>query len=150
MATIHLLLVDDEEKTLKAYSTLLEEEGMNTLIATNGPDALRIIDEHPLDVVILDIKMPGLDGIEVLRKTKQTHPRVEVIMVTGNASVESTIEGLRLGAFDYLIKPVDPSVLVTKVNEAYAKKEAVEEKIRKAETEQIIRHPWAVFGRKRK
>ena len=149
MVTIQLLLVDDEKKVLNAYMTLLEEEGMNTLIADNGLEALRIIDEHSIDVIILDVRMPGLNGIEVLRKTKQKHPLVEVIMLTGNASVESTVEGLKLGAFDYLVKPIDLSVLVTKVNEAYAKKEAVEEKIRKAKTEQIISHPLAVFDRKR-
>ena len=149
MATIQLLLVDEEEKILTSYKILLEEEGINTFIANNGLDALKIMDEHPIDVVILDVKMPGLDGVEVLRKAKQKHPLVEVIMATGHASVESTVEGLKLGAFDYLIKPIDIPGLVTKVNEAYAKKEAVEEKIRKAKTEQIIRHPLAVFDGKR-
>lgn len=149
MATIQLLLVDDEEKILTSYRILLEEEGMNTFIANNGLDALKIMDEHPIDVVLLDVKMPGLDGVEVLRKTKQKHPLVEAIMLTGHASVESTVEGLKLGAFDYLVKPIDLSVLVTKVNEAYAKKEATEEKIRTAKTEQIIRHPLAIFDRKK-
>ena len=148
MATIQLLLVDDEEKILTSYKILLEEEGMNVFIANNGLDALKIMDEHPLDVVTLDVKMPGLDGVEVLRKAKQKHPLVEVIMLTGHASVESTVEVLKLGAFDYLIKPIDIPDLVTKVNEAYARKEAAEEKIRKAKTEQIIRHPLAVFDRK--
>lgn len=147
MATIQLLLVDDEKKVVKAYQTLLEDLGMNTLIADNGLDALRIIDEHCIDVVILDIRMPGLNGIEVLRKTKQKHPLVEVIMLTGNASVESTVEGLKLGAFDYITKPCDISDLMKKVNEAYAKKQAMEEKIRNAKMEDIIRHPMAVFKR---
>ena len=123
------------------------ERRLVTFTAANGLDALEIMDEHPIDVVILDVKMPGLDGVEVLRKTKEKHPLVEVIMLTGHASVESAVEGLKLGAFDYVTKPCDISDLMKKVNEAYAKKRAMEEKIRNAKVEQIIRHPMAVFER---
>ena len=145
MATIQLLLVDDEERFLHTTKILLEKRGVVTFIATNGADALKAMDEHRIDVVILDVKMPGIDGVEVLRKTKQKHPLVEVIMLTGHASVESAVEGLKLGAFDYVKKPCDISDLITKVNEAYDKKHAMEEKIRKAQIDKIIRHPMAVF-----
>ena len=147
MPNTKLLLVDDEERFLTTTKILLEKRGINTFTAANGLDAIRIMDEHHVDVVILDVKMPGLDGVEVLRKTKKKHPLVEVIMLTGHASVESAVEGLKLGAFDYVTKPCDISDLMRKVNEAYAKKQAMEEKIRKAKVEKIIRHPMAVFER---
>ncbi|HIJ56754.1 MAG TPA: response regulator [Deltaproteobacteria bacterium] len=145
MATIQLLLVDDEERFLNTTKILLEKRGIVTFTATNGADALKTMNEHRIDVVILDVKMPGIDGLEVLRKTKQKHPLVEVIMLTGHATVESAVEGLKLGAFDYVKKPCDISDLIPKVNEAYDKKHAMEEKIRKALIDKIIRHPMAVF-----
>ena len=145
MTTIQLLLVDDEERFLTTTKVLLDKRGTNTITATNGLDAMRIMDEHRIDVVILDVKMPGLDGVEVLRKIKQKHPLVEVIMLTGHASVESAVEGLKLGAFDYVTKPCDVTDLVEKANEAYTKKQAMEEKIRKAKVERIISHPMALF-----
>ena len=145
MATIQLLLVDDEERFLTTTKVLLEKRGTNTITATNGLDAMKIMDEHRIDVVILDVKMPGMDGVEVLRKIKQKHPLVEVIMLTGHASVESAVEGLKLGAFDYVTKPCDVTDLVEKANEAYTKKQAMEEKIRKAKVERIISHPMALF-----
>ena len=165
MKKCRLLLVDDETEFVEMLAKRLalrdietgrdrrgEESlpvvGIDASTAANGLDAIRIIDEHHVDVVILDVKMPGLDGVEVLRKIKQKHPLLEVIMLTGHSSVESAVEGLRLGAFDYVTKPCDISDLMNKVSEAYAKKEAAEEKIRKAKTEQIIRHPLAVFDRK--
>jgi len=157
-----LLLVDDETEfvkmlvkrlTLRDSGESRDHDGeasssavrTDTFTAADGLEAMRIMDEHDIDVVILDVKMPGLDGTEVLRKTKQKHPLVEVIMLTGHASVESAVEGLKLGAFDYISKPCDFSDLMKKVNEAYAKKQAVEKKIREAKTEQIISHPLALF-----
>ena len=146
MANVHLLLVDDEERFVTTTKTLLEKRGVTTFTALNGVDAMKIMDERPIDVMVLDVKMPGLGGVEVLRKTKQKHPLVEVIMLTGHASVESAVEGLKLGAFDYVTKPCDVSDLIEKVTEAYDKKQAMEEKIQKAKLEEIIRHPMAVFG----
>jgi len=145
MAYIQLLLVDDEERFLETTKTLLEKRGVQTLTAANGLDAMKILRTNKVDVVILDVKMPGLDGVEVLRKIKQEHPLVEVIMLTGHASVESAIEGLKLGAFDYLMKPCDVSVLMEKVNEAFGRKETTEEKIRQAKIDKIISSPLAVF-----
>jgi DNA-binding NtrC family response regulator len=145
MDNIQLLLVDDEERFLETTKRLLEKRGVEVLTATDGLEALTILDAQRVDVVILDVKMPGVDGVEVLRQIKQEQPLVEVIMLTGHASVESAIEGLKLGAFDYLMKPCDISALLEKVNQAYAKKQAMEEKIRKAKIEKIISHPLAVF-----
>jgi len=145
MDNMQLLLVDDEERFLETTKRLLEKRGVEALTTTNGLDALTILDTQRVDVVILDVKMPGVDGVEVLRNIKQEQPLVEVIMLTGHASVESAVEGLKLGAFDYLMKPCDISALLEKVNQAYAKKQSMEEKIRKAKIEKIISHPLAVF-----
>ena len=148
MATIQLLLVDDEERFLHTTQILLEKRGIGAFTATNGMDALNILEAHRIDVVILDVKMPGMDGVEVLRRIKQKHPLVEVIMLTGHATVESAVEGLKMGAFDYVKKPSDISDLLAKVNDAYDKKYSMEEKIRKAKIDKIIRHPMAVFEEK--
>jgi len=147
MSKMRLLLVDDEERFLATTRILLEKRGVETLTATNGSDALALLDEKPIDVVILDVKMPGMDGVEVLRRIKQKHPLVEVIMLTGHGSVESAVEGLKLGAFDYVMKPTDIPDLLAKAEEAHAKKQSMEEKIRRAKVEKIISHPMAVFGK---
>jgi DNA-binding NtrC family response regulator len=141
------LLADDEERFLTTTRTLLEKRGVTTFVASNGLDALKVMDQHPIDVVVLDVKMPGVDGVEVLHHAKRKHPLIEVIMLTGHASVESAVEGLKLGAFDYVTKPCEISDLMGKVKEAYARKHALEEKLQKAKIEKIIRHPLAVFER---
>lgn len=145
MGTIRLLLVDDEERFLQTTKILLEKRGIETRTAVNGLEAMNAVERHPVDIVVLDVKMPGLDGVEVLRKIKQRHPLIEVIMLTGHATVESAVEGLKQGAFDYVEKPCDIPYLVEKIQGAYARKSATEEKIRNARVERIISHPMAVF-----
>ena len=145
MAKIQLLLVDDEERFLSTTTLLLEKRGVETFTSANGLDALAIIDKQRIDVVVLDVKMPGMDGVEVLRQIKEKRPLVEFIMLTGHATVESAVEGPKLGAFDYLVKPCNISDLMEKINEAFDKKLTVEEKIRRAKVEDIISHPMAVF-----
>lgn len=145
MKSLHLLLVDDEERFLSTTKQLLETRGITTSTAANGRDALHILDEKRIDVVVLDVKMPEMDGVEVLRKIKHKYPLVEVIMLTGHASVDSAVDGMRLGAFDYLVKPCDITDMLAKVKEAFLKKQATEEKIRKVNVERMISHPMAVF-----
>jgi len=148
MSHVRLLLVDDEERFLATTRILLEKSDVKSIqTATNGGDALKILRKEPVDVVVLDVKMPGMDGVEVLRRLKQEHPLVEVIMLTGHASVESAVDGLKLGAFDYVMKPIDIPPLLEKVEEAYEKKRAHEEKIRAAKVNEIISHPMAVFNK---
>jgi len=91
-----------------------------------------------VDVVILDVKMPGMDGIETLKQMKSAYPLIEVVMLTAHATVESAIEGMRFGAFDYLMKPCDMEQLMGKVNEATRKKRDHEEKIREAHVKEIL------------
>lgn len=140
-----LLLVDDEKRFLETTKKVLEKRGIETFTAIKGLDAMAILDQEKIDVVILDVKMPGLDGVEVLRRIKQKHPLVEVIMLTGHSTTESAVEGLKLGAFDYLIKPCEISALLDKVEEARTKKRAMEDKIRQTKIDKIISHPLSVF-----
>jgi DNA-binding NtrC family response regulator len=145
MGKLQLLLVDDEERFLATTKILLDKRGADTFTAASGREALELLERHAIDVVILDVKMPGMDGVEVLREIKRDHPLVEVLMLTGHASVESAVEGLKLGAFDYLMKPCEIPVLLKKAEEACAQKRAKEERIRKAKIDRIISHPMAVF-----
>ncbi len=130
-----LLLVDDEPAFVETMAKRLGKRDFRVLSALSGPEALEKLDseETPkVDVVILDVKMPGMDGLEALAAMKQKHPLVEVVMLTGHATVESAIEGMKRGAFDYLMKPCDIEVLVKKVSEACQKKRQHEAKILEA------------------
>ena len=126
MGNMQLMIVDDEERFLTTTQSLFKKKGINTFTATNGYDAINIVEKEHVDVVILDVRMPGLDGLEALRVIKKTHPLVEVIILTGYASPETAAEALSLGAFDYLVKPCDVSTLLKKANEAYDKKKDAE------------------------
>jgi len=99
-----------------------------------------------IDVVILDIKMPGMDGIQTLREIKKRFPLVEVIMLTGHGSTETAVEGMKLGAFDYLLKPADFSDLSTKLEGARKRKDEQEERIRKAEAKLLARKSGGFFS----
>ncbi len=130
-----VLLVDDEEAFVDALARRLRKRGLRVKTATSGPAALSILDEGgatAVDVVILDVKMPGMDGIATLRAIRERHPLVEVVMLTGHATVESAIEGMKWGAFDYLMKPCDMDVLITKLDHAASTKRAHETKILEA------------------
>lgn len=124
-----ILLIDDERRFLETTAKLLERRGFETLTASSGLRALDIIAAEPVDVVILDVKMPGIDGIEVLRRIKRIRPTAEVIMLTGHVSLESAVDGLRYGACDYVMKPCDVEDLVTKIEAAFERKLVLQEKL---------------------
>jgi DNA-binding NtrC family response regulator len=133
MAGTRLLMIDDEEGFVAALGQRLTHRGITVLAAYSGEEGLRKLDENPdTDVVLLDVKMPGMDGVETLRRIRATHPLVEVIMLTGHATVETAIEGMRLGAFDYLKKPADIEILVQKVQWACKKRQEYQLKIAEA------------------
>ena len=133
MNSFRALLVDDEEEFLKTLVKRLKKRNVNAQGAGTGEEALMILDRNPVDVVVLDVRMPGMDGIEVLREIKKNFPLIEVVMLTGHASMEVAIEGMEIGAFDYLMKPVDIDDLVYKLQDAYKKKLIQEEKIKNLE-----------------
>jgi DNA-binding NtrC family response regulator len=121
MADYRVLLVDDEEEFVSALSERLRLRGIEADSALNGEEALARLVEKEFEVVILDVLMPGLGGLEVLRQIKTTHPNTQVILLTGHGSTREGIEGMRLGAFDYLIKPVDIEEMLEKMKEAASK-----------------------------
>jgi DNA-binding NtrC family response regulator len=122
MEQIKLLLVDDETEFVKTLSERLKMRELDSEIALNGEEALEIVGKEAPDVMVLDLKMPGIDGMEVLRVIKKAHPAVQVIMLTGHGSEKDEKEARRLGAYDYLQKPVGMDKLVKVVKEAYKDK----------------------------
>ena len=135
----NILLVDDEKDFVEMLSLRLEEEGERVIAAYDGRMCLDILKNELIDVVILDIKMPGMDGMQVLKKIKLDHPLVEVIMLTGHGSTDTAVEGLKLGAFDYLMKPADFEDLNEKLAGAKKKKDDQEERMRQAEARYLLR-----------
>jgi DNA-binding response OmpR family regulator len=133
---IKVLLVDDEKEFVDALAQRLEIRDFEVARAFSADEAIERIDS--VDVVVLDVLMPGKDGITALREIKRTNPLVEVIMLTGNATVESAIEGLKIGAYDYLMKPTETKDLIAKIVLAYKRKAEQEERIRQAHIENIM------------
>lgn len=130
MDEFKILIVDDEKDYLDTLTKRLVKRGLDIRGVENGEEALKWLAHNPVDVVLLDVRMTGMDGIQVLRKIKEDFPLIEVIMLTGHASTEVAIEGMELGAFDYLMKPVDFDELLYKIMDARKKKAIREEKIR--------------------
>ncbi len=138
MTMAFVMLVDDEVPFVETMTKRLEKRNVDITTAFSGKEALRKLDENSkIEVVILDVKMPEMDGIETLKQIKMQFPLVEVIMLTGHATVETGLDGMRLGAFDYLMKPCDMDVLIAKVDEAATKKRNHEEKILEARVKEI-------------
>lgn len=119
MEKLKVLLVDDEEDFVSTLSERLQLRNITTLVATDGEEALRIIDTDKPPVVVLDVLMPGMGGLDVLRQIKKSYPHIQVIILTGRGSTKEGIKGMRLGAFDYLMKPVKIEMLMQKMNEAF-------------------------------
>ncbi|MDD3312949.1 response regulator [Pseudodesulfovibrio sp.] len=128
MTDAHVLIVDDEAGFVETMAKRLSKRNMTVFKAYDGAEALARLAEHPeIQVVILDMKMPGKDGLVVLQDIKEQFPLVEVIMLTGHATVPTAIEGIQHGAYDYLMKPCDFGILVNKIMEAVALKAEHEE-----------------------
>jgi DNA-binding NtrC family response regulator len=125
----NVLLVDDETEFLETLVKRLRKRKLNATGVTSGEQALEVLSTTPVDVVVLDVKMPGMDGIETLREIKKLSPLVEVIMLTGHANMEVAIVGMESGAFDYLMKPMDIDELLYKLQDAYKKKALQDHKI---------------------
>jgi len=143
-----ILLVDDEEQFVQALSERLTLRGYDVTTSLSGEDALEKLKHYNYEVVILDVAMPGLDGVTTLREIKKFKPLTEVIMLTGHATVETAIEGMKLGAADYLVKPCDTEELMAKINKAHQKKAGTEERIREAKVKDIISSPRSVLKKK--
>jgi len=145
MEKMHMMLVDDEERFLTTMKKLLSRKGYDVFTASSGADALEKLRMENIHVVILDVKMPGMDGITTLKQIKKMFPMVEVIMLTGHGTVESAVEGLHSGATDFLTKPADVNDLIEKAEEAFEKRQRVEEKIRIAQMRSFMKSPREII-----
>jgi len=138
MSIANVLLVDDEVEFVETFSERLVMRNLEISKAFSGEEALQLLETNKnIEAVILDVKMPGMNGIKTLAEIKTKFPLVEVIMLSGHTDVASAIEGMKQGAFDYLMKPVDMDRIITKVTEAAAKKRRHEEKIIQARIKEI-------------
>jgi len=141
MHYFNVLIVDDEEDFLETIIKRLNKRQVDASGARSGEEALELLKEKTFDVVILDVKMPGgMNGIEALREIKKIQPLAEVILLTGHASVETSIEGMKLGAFDYLLKPIKLDDLLKKIAQAIEKKDTHDQKIRSAQIKKLLRY----------
>lgn len=135
---IKILLVDDEKEFIDTLATRLELRKFDVSIAYSGQEALDLIKDDSFDVVILDVLMPGIDGIETLKRMKAIAPLTQVIMLTGNATVNNAILGMKNGAYDFLLKPVENSVLIKKITAAFNIKNDHHKRIAMAKIENIV------------
>jgi DNA-binding NtrC family response regulator len=150
MQIFKILVVDDEVDFLETIINRLKKRKLEAVGAASGEEAIQKLKSEPFDVVVLDIKMPGgMDGIEALREIKKIQPLAEVLLLTGHASVETSIEGMKLGAFDYLLKPMKFDEFLLKLAAAFEKKMAHDKKIRDAKIQELIRYPGHI-SRKQK
>ena len=134
-----VLIVDDEKDFVEMFSLRLKGQGEKVSTAFSGKQALEVLEKTAIDVVILDIRMPGMDGIDTLKQIKTLYPLVEVILLTGHGSAETAVEGMKSGAFDYLMKPADVEDIRMKLENARKRKDKQEERIRQAEVRLLLR-----------
>lgn len=145
MENLKMMLVDDEERFLATTKKLLEKRGYQVLVASSGAEALEKLRTNAIHVVILDVKMPGMDGNATLKEIKRQFPMIEVIMLTGHATVESAIDGLYSGASDYLMKPTEIGEIIQKAEDAYARRQTLESKIRVAQMRKLMGSPREII-----
>jgi len=134
-----VLLVDDEEEFLNTLTKRLEMRGLKVTGATRGEEAVKIADKENFDAIVVDLAMPGMDGLETLKRIKESHPDAEIIMLSGQGTVKTSIEAMKLGAEDFLEKPVDIQELLTKIDEMKNKHILILEKKSIEEIELILK-----------
>ena len=111
-----ILIVDDEPSIVQSLTGLLSDEGFNTLSANNGYEALKVIETESPDLVLLDIWMPGIDGIDTLKEIKKDHPFLQVIIITGHGTIETAVKAIKLGAYDLIEKPLSIDKVIVAIN----------------------------------
>lgn len=140
---IKLLLVDDEQDFIESLSERLLLRDFDVKTALNGDDGIKLVSDNDFDIIILDVKMPGKSGIDTLKEIKKINQLSQVIMLTGHATVESAIQGMKLGAYDYIMKPTVTEDLINLINKAYKIVEEHRDRIRRAEIDNIVKkHGW--------
>lgn len=139
MANERVLLVDDEVEFVEALSMRLETRDVNVEVANSGPEAIEKAEKTRFDAIVLDLAMPGMDGIETLRRLRDSHPEVQVILLTGRATLQKGVEAMKLGAMDFLEKPVSIDLLMEKISTAKSKMDEASEKRTKALISDILK-----------
>ena len=138
-----VLIVDDEKDFLDLISERLKARDMNVSTATRGEDAISLIDKESYDAVVLDLQMPGMDGLEALKRIKEKNPDVQVILLTGHATVEKGVEAMKLGAMDLIEKPADLPTIIDRIKRAKAEKIILVEKKSQERIQDILtRKAW--------
>jgi DNA-binding NtrC family response regulator len=133
VSDFRVLFVDDEADFRETILKRMQKRKVAAFGVRSGEEALAWLQQQTADIMVLDVRMPGMDGIQTLRAVKSVHPLMEVIMLTGHASLEIAKEGMQLGAFDYLMKPIDLDELLYKLEDAYQKKTIQQHKIKNIE-----------------
>jgi signal transduction histidine kinase len=144
---INTLLVDDENDFRQILAKRLNRRGIRVREADRGEKALRMLEEMTADIVVLDVKMPGMDGIECLKRIKRKHAQTEVIMLTGHADIQGGVEGIKSGAFDYLSKPIELEHLIRKIKQAFHKIQRIQAEKKEAAFKEQIKQQMVVAER---
>jgi DNA-binding NtrC family response regulator len=143
MSKHDVLLVDDEEDFVEVLAERLEARGLRVETACNGEAALARAEDKPFDAIILDLAMPGMNGIETLKRLRATNPDLQIILLTGHATVETSVEAMKLGAVDLLEKPADLAALVKKIDQASARKrELAQQRLDQQLSDILRRRGW--------
>jgi len=135
-----VLLVDDEEEFIETLAERMRTRGMEVSTSNSGADALQLVDDEDFDVVVLDLKMPGIDGLDALKRIKRRRPDVQVVLLTGYATIEKGVEAIKEGALEFLEKPVDISSLTEAIHKAKATKMVLMEKETEERIKEILHH----------
>jgi two-component system, NtrC family, sensor kinase len=144
---VKVLLVDDEKQFREIIAKRLAQRGICSLGTSNGEEALKLLEKQPVNIIIMDVKMPGMNGIETLRQVKELYPGTEVIMLTGHASTQDGVEGIKAGAFDYLTKPIEFEQLLRKIRQAQNKIKRAEAEKKEAEFRERIKQQMVISER---
>jgi signal transduction histidine kinase len=144
---INTLLVDDENDFRQILAKRLNRRGIRVREADRGEKALQMLEEMTADIVVLDVKMPGMDGIECLKRIKRKHAQTEVIMLTGHADIQGGVEGIKSGAFDYLSKPIELEHLIRKIKQAFHKIQRIQAEKKEAAFKEQIKQQMVVAER---
>jgi DNA-binding NtrC family response regulator len=141
-----ILLVDDEEVFTRNMSKLLTSRGYFVNAVNSGDAAIRALEDRPVDVIVLDLKMPGMDGLATLKEIQKLGLFTQTLILTGHGSIDSALEAMKLGAYDYLTKPCEIDELVTKIEGAWQKKDGAEKIDLQDKIQKIVESPKSVFN----
>jgi DNA-binding NtrC family response regulator len=145
MKSSKILLVDDEVVFTTNMGKLLTNRGYKVTAMNSGDAAIQALEQEVFDVVVLDLKMPGMDGLATLKEIKKLGLFTETLILTGHGSIDTALEAIKLGAYDYLTKPCEIEDLVVKIEGAWRKKDGAENKELKEKMQKVVESPSSIF-----